>query len=74
MEILTQYSGLFSLLAVIAAIIVPVFIYHKEKRDQRKDAQDELDAMEDNVRFPMSMDERRYYTRKSVLEKKSRRK
>lgn len=74
MEVLNQYSGLFSLLAVFAAIIIPVIIYQKEKCDQRKDAQDELDAMKDNGKFPMSMEDRNYYIRRSVLEKKTRRK
>lgn len=74
MEMLNQYSGFFSLLAVFAAIIIPVIIYQKEKSDQRKDAQDELDAMKDNGKFPMSMEDRNYYIRRSVLEKKARRK
>lgn len=74
MEELNQYSGLFSLLAVVAAIIIPIVIYKKDKYDKIKDAQDELDAMKDNGKFPMSMEDRNYYIRKSVLEKKARRK
>lgn len=74
MEILNQYSGLLSLLAVIAAVVVPILIYRKEKSDQRKAAQDELDAMNDNARFPMSMEDRNYYVKKSVLEKQASRK
>lgn len=70
MEILNQYSGLLSLLAVI----VPILIYKKEKSDKRKAAQDELDAMNDNARFPMSMEDRNYYVRRHVLEKQARRK
>lgn len=56
MEILNQYSGLFALLAVIAAVVVPVALYKKQKKDialaekKRKEeewqnAKDELDAM-----------------------------
>lgn len=71
MEILNQYSGFLSLLAVIAAVVVPIIIYRKEKSDQRKAAQDELDAMNDNARFPMSMEDRNYYVRKSALEKQA---
>ncbi len=74
MEILNQYSGLFSLLAVLASVVIPIVIYKKEKRDQRKAAQDELDAMNDNARFPMSMEDRNYFVKKSVLEKQARRK
>ena len=33
MEILNQYSGLFALLAVIAAVVVPVALYKKQKKD-----------------------------------------
>lgn len=73
MEILNQYSGLFSLLAVIASVVIPILIYRKEKSDQRKAAQDELDAMNDNARFPMSMEDRNYYVKKSALEKQARR-
>lgn len=56
MEILNQYSGLFALLAVIAAVVVPVALYKKQKKDialaekkrkeeERQNAKDELDAM-----------------------------
>lgn len=74
MEILNQYSGLFSLLAVIASVVIPILIYRKEKSDQRKAAQDELDAIEDHQLFPMDMEHRNFYVRKSVLEKQARRK
>ena len=39
MEFLNEYSGLFSLLAVVAsivAIVVSVMIYRKQKKDQEK--------------------------------------
>lgn len=35
---------------------------------------DELEAMQDNSRFPMSFEEREYYTKKSKLEKGLKRK
>ena len=71
MEFLNQYSGLFSLLAVLASIVIPIVLYKKEKRDQRKSAQEELDAMNNNARFPMSMEDRNYYVKKSALEKQA---
>lgn len=74
MEFLNQYSGLFSLLAVLASIVIPIVIYEKGKSDKRKDAQEELDAMNNNARFPMSMEDRNYYVRRHVLEKQARRK
>ena len=36
MEILNEYSGLFSLLAVVASVIVPFRIYRKQKKEQEK--------------------------------------
>jgi len=74
MEFLNEYSGLFSLLAVVASIIVPFWIYRKQKKEHLQDLKDEYDAMEENSNFPMGLDEREYYGRKSYLEKKLRRK
>ena len=74
MELLNEYSGLFSLLAVVASVIVPFWIYRKQKKDHLQDLKDELEAMEDNSVFPMGHDERKYYGRKSYLKKKLRRK
>lgn len=74
MEFLNNYSGLFSLLAVVASVIVPFWIYRKQKKEQKQDLKDELEAMEDNSVFPMGLDEREYYSRKSYLKKKLRRK
>lgn len=67
---LNHYSGLFSLLAVIAAVVVPIVIYWKQRRDERQDAIDELNAMNDVSRFPMTDSQRNYYIRKEILEKK----
>lgn len=36
MESLNEYSGLFSLLAVVASVIVPFWIYRKQKKVQEK--------------------------------------
>ena len=74
MELLNEYSGLFSLLAVVASVIVPFWIYRKQKKDHLQDLKDELEAMEGNSVFPMGLDERKYYGRKSYLKKKLRRK
>lgn len=74
MELLNEYSGLFSLLAVVASVIVPFWIYHKQKKDHLQDLKDELEAMEGNSVFPMGHDDREYFTHKSSLQKKLRRK
>ena len=77
MECLNEFSGLFSLLAVVAsvvAIVVAVVIYRKQKKDHLQDLKDEYDAMEENSVFPMGLAEREYYGRKSYLKKKLRRK
>ena len=88
MEFLTEYSGLFSLLAVVASIVsivVSVIIYRKQKKDQEnfyqkqqndllQDLRDEYEAIESTSMFPMSLPERGYYGRKSFLEKKLGRK
>ena len=68
-ESLNNYAGLFSLLAVLAAIVVPVVIHKTERKEERLAMKDELEAMQDNSRFPMSFEEREYYTKKSKLEK-----
>ena len=88
MEFLKEYSGLFSLLAVVASIVsivVSVIIYRKQKKDQEnfyqkqqndllQDLRDEYEAIESTSMFPMSLAERGYYGRKSFLEKKLGRK
>ena len=87
MEFLNEYSGLFSLLAVVASIVsivVSVIIYRKQKKDQEnfyqkqqndllQDLRDEYEAIESTSMFPMSLAEREYYGRKKYLEKKLRR-
>ena len=73
-ESLNNYAGLFSLLAVLAAIVVPIAIHKMERKEERLAMKDELEAMQDNSRFPMSFEEREYYTKKSKLEKGLKRK
>ena len=73
MECSNEFSGLFSLLAVVTsvvAIMVAVVIYRKQKKEHLQDLKDELDAMEENSVFPMGLAERKYYGRKSYLKKK----
>ena len=77
MELLNEYSGLFSLLAVVAsvvAIVVSVVIFNKQKKDHLQDLKDEYEAIEKTSIFPMSIAEKEYYSRKNYLEKKLRRK
>ena len=77
MEFLNEYSGLFSLLAVVAsvvAIVVSVVIFNKQKKEHLQDLQDEYEAIEKTSIFPMSIAEKEYYSRKNYLEKKLRRK
>ena len=73
MEFLNEYSGLFSLLAVVAsvvAIVVSVVIFNKQKKDHLQDLQDEYEAIESTSMFPMSLAEKEYYSRKNYLKNK----
>ena len=77
MECLNEFSGLFSLLAVVTsvvAIMVAVVIYRKQKQQQLQDLKDELEAIEQYSAFPMGHNEREHFVRKSYLQKKLRRK
>lgn len=73
MEWLNILSLVFSFIAAIAAIAVPLAIYRKQNKDRRKELMDEYEAMKGVDRFPMSMDEREHFARKSFLEKQLRR-
>lgn len=68
-EGLNDYAGLFSLLAVLAAVFVPFIIYKKERKSERQAMKDELEAMQDNSHFPMTYEEREYYTKRDKLRK-----
>ena len=73
MEFLNEYSGLFSLLAVVASIVsivVSVMIYRKQKKGHLQDLKDAYEAIEKTSIFPMSIAEREYYSRKNYLKNK----
>lgn len=72
-ESLNSFAGLFSLLAVLAAIIVPWRIYRKNKKDQRQDLQDEWDAIHETW-GTMTSEERQRDIQRRTYEKKLRRK
>ena len=77
MECLNEFSGLFSLLAVVTsvvAIVVAVVIYRKQKQQQQQDLKDELEAIEQYSALPMGHNEREHFVRKSYLQKKLGRK
>ena len=77
MEFLNDYSGLFSLLAVLVSlggVVAAIMIYRKQKEDQFQDLKDEYEAMRSSEMFPMGHEERRYFGRKEYLEKKLGRK
>ena len=73
-EYLNNYAGLFSLLAVLAAIFVPCIIFKKERNEERKALQDELDSIEEISHFSMSQEDRRYFTRRNTLGKRLKKK
>ena len=72
LDALNHCAGLFSLLALLAAVIIPIAIYRRGRRNEMQDAQNELESIDENSRFAMPTGMRNYYTRKSVLEKKLR--
>lgn len=77
MEFLNNYSGLFSLLAVVTsvvAIVVSVVIYRKQKKEQQQDLLDELEIMK-RPRHPLEMNKeiRERNEKMELLEKKLRR-
>lgn len=56
MEFLNEYSGLFSLLAVVASVIVPFWIYRMQKKEQKHDLKDELEILK-RPRHPLAMNQ-----------------
>lgn len=74
MEALNDYAGLFALLALVATIVVPIVIYKQQKKEEHQKMQDEYDAMMSSARFPMSEEQREFYTKKLKLEKGLKRK
>lgn len=74
MECLNNYSGLLSLLAVVASVIVPFWIYRKQKKEQKLDLKDELEMLK-RPRNPLAMNQelRERDEKIELLEKKLRR-
>lgn len=68
-EALNAYAGLFSLLAVVVAIVVPVAINGKNRKDKKQEKQNELEAMNEMDHFALSAEERKFYVRRNKLEK-----
>lgn len=54
---LNEYAGMFSLLAVLAAVIIPMIVYWLERRDYKKSIRNKLEASRENDIFPMPMSE-----------------
>ena len=74
MEALNDYAGLFALLALVAAIIVPYIIYRWQKKDERQKMQDEYDALQRSLRVPLTKEQREIHIKQEVLEKQLKRK
>lgn len=76
-DFLNSCAGLFSFLAFLSAIIVPIVIYRKQRkdviRDAKQDAQDQLDAMDEVSRFPINSAAHQHYAKKEYLRKKANR-
>lgn len=74
MELLNEYSGLFSLLAVVASVIVPFGIYRKQKKEHLQDLKDELEILT-RPHNPLEMDKelRERNGKIELLKKKLRR-
>lgn len=70
---LNECAGLFALLALVAAIFVPIFLYKKQKKDEFQAMQDEYDAANETARLPMTPDQREFRMRESVFKKAQKR-
>lgn len=71
---LNNYAGLFSLLALLAAIIVPFSIYRKNKQDAQQDAIDELEVRKNFSWSGKLLNDKDDYIRENLLKKKANRK
>lgn len=69
-DIINENSGI----VAFCAIIVSIYIYKRQRYHDKKAMQDELDAMDESSRFPMSDGERQRYIRRYVLEKELKKK
>ena len=72
-QFLNSNAGVVSALALLAAIFVPICIYRKGKRDQRKALQDEYDAMNESYNN-MTSDARQEAMRRNALYNQLKRK
>lgn len=74
LECLNECSGLFSLLAVVASVIVPFWIYRKQKKALKQNLKDELEMLK-SPRNPLAMNKelRERDEKIELLEKKLRR-
>lgn len=74
-DFLNSCAGLFSFLAFLSAIIVPIVIYRKQRkdaiRDAKQDAQDQLDVMDEVSRFPINSPAHQHYAKKRIFAEKS---
>lgn len=66
---LNECAGLFALLALVAAVAMPLFIFWLQKRSERQALQDEYDALKNSECFPMDADERNAFIREYRLRK-----
>lgn len=64
---LNECAGLFALLALVAAIAMPLFIFWLQKRNDRKAMKDEYDALMNSARLPMTNEQRCFAERKQLL-------
>mgnify|MGYP006344222791 CR=1 FL=1 len=71
---LNSYAGLFSLLALLAAIVVPIAIYQNQRKNEKQDLQDELDTLNEFAGKAMYDNAKQHFIRKTSLEKKLKRK
>jgi hypothetical protein len=66
-EELNNYAGLLSLLAVIAAIVVPWIIYRKTAKSHKQEMINEYKARKGQQRFHLPHEMRESYIREETL-------
>ena len=72
-DFLNNNAGVIAAFSMAAAIIVPIVIYRMQRKDAIRDAQDQLDAMDEVSRLPFTEEVRKHYAKKRYLERKIRR-
>ena len=70
LDALNHCAGLFSLLALLAAVIIPIVIYRRGRKNTMSDLQDELDSINSNTFNGLPSDMRDFFIRKNTLERK----